>query len=63
MKNSKNILVTGGIGFIGTHACFALLEKGYNIFVLDSLINSKVSSIEKINEFNKLLILKGLNKF
>ena len=35
----KTILVTGGLGFID-HTCVALLEKGYKIIILDSLINS-----------------------
>ena len=31
----KNILITGGTGFIGSHTCLALLEKGYNLLVID----------------------------
>jgi dTDP-L-rhamnose 4-epimerase len=34
---SKNVLITGGAGFIGSHLCLKLLDKGYNISVLDNL--------------------------
>ncbi len=44
----KNILLTGGCGFIGTHTAVALLEKGYNVFIVDSLINSSSESINRI---------------
>lgn len=37
MGESKNILITGGAGFIGSSLSLALLEKGYNITVLDNL--------------------------
>lgn len=47
------ILVTGGSGFIGSHTCIALLNKGYNVLILDSLINSYFSVLEKIKIINK----------
>ncbi len=35
-----NILVTGGLGYIGSHTCSKLIERGDNLFILDSLYNS-----------------------
>ena len=34
------ILVTGGAGYIGSHACIELLEASYHIVVLDNLCSS-----------------------
>jgi UDP-glucose 4-epimerase len=36
----KSILVTGGTGYIGSHTCAALLEKGYRTVIYDNLSNS-----------------------
>ena len=47
----NKILVTGGIGFIGSHTCLALLEKGYSILIIDSLINSSPIVFEKLKKF------------
>ena len=33
----KKILITGGAGFIGSHLCDALIEKGHSVKVLDNL--------------------------
>ncbi|WP_370088964.1 UDP-glucose 4-epimerase GalE [Ekhidna sp.] len=38
----KNVLVTGGLGFIGSHTCVELLAKEYNVIVVDNLSNSLV---------------------
>ncbi len=34
---SKNVLITGGAGFIGSHLSLKLVDKGYNVLVLDTL--------------------------
>ena len=57
------ILVTGGCGFIGSHTCLALLDKGYEVWVLDSLLNSSPISLERVKllstNSDKLLLFKG----
>ena len=47
------ILVTGGAGYIGSHTCVELLEKGEEIVVIDNFCNSKPIVIEKIKEITK----------
>ena len=48
----KNILITGGTGFIGSHTCIELIKKGHKLTILDSLVNSKK---EIINLIKKIL--------
>ena len=35
--SAKNIIVTGGAGYIGSHACKALVENGYTPISIDNL--------------------------
>ena len=44
------ILVTGGAGFIGSHTCICLLEKGYEILIVDSLVNSSFEAFLRIKK-------------
>ena len=44
----RRILVTGGAGFIGSHICVNLLKKGYEIIVIDSLINSSLIALNRV---------------
>ncbi|NLP25769.1 MAG: UDP-glucose 4-epimerase GalE [Clostridiales bacterium] len=44
------ILITGGTGFIGSHTCVELLDKGYEIVVMDNLSNSKFESVKRIEQ-------------
>jgi UDP-glucose 4-epimerase len=56
----KNILLTGGAGYIGSHTATLLIEKGFNVILFDSLINSDkniVSNIETITGILPLLII------
>ena len=43
----KNLLITGGAGYIGSHAILEALKQGYNLKVIDSLItgNKEILSI------------------
>ena len=44
------ILVTGGAGYIGSHACVELLQAGYEVIVVDNLCNSKEESLERVKK-------------
>ena len=53
----KNILVTGGSGFIGSHLCLKLLEEGNKVFCIDNLYCSdKENIISLINHENFIFI-------
>ena len=42
------ILVTGGTGFIGSHACVALAMAGYDLLILDNLCNSRGDVVDRL---------------
>lgn len=44
------VLVTGGCGYIGSHTCVELLNSGYEVVVIDNLINSKVDCLDAVKE-------------
>ncbi|MGE5599379.1 MAG: UDP-glucose 4-epimerase GalE [Bacteroidota bacterium] len=44
------LIVTGGAGYVGSHACLALLEAGHEIAVVDNLCNSKEESLRRVQE-------------
>ena len=45
-----NILVTGGAGYIGSHTCVELLEKGYGVVVVDNFCNSSAESLKRVEK-------------
>ncbi|MEP4147190.1 MAG: UDP-glucose 4-epimerase GalE [Halioglobus sp.] len=47
---TQTILVTGGAGYIGTHACVCLIEAGYSVVVLDNLCNASVEAVVRVEE-------------
>lgn len=44
----KKVLVTGGAGFLGSHLCNKLLEKGFYVIALDNLYTGRLSNIENL---------------
>lgn len=56
-----HILITGGAGYIGSHACVALMEAGHQITVLDDLSNSQQETIFRIEQITgkPLAFVKG----
>jgi len=44
----KKILVTGGLGFIGSHTVVELQQAGYEVVIIDNLYNSKIEVLESI---------------
>ena len=46
----KNILVTGGMGYIGSHTCVELINNGYRPIIADNLCNSKPEVLNRIEK-------------
>jgi UDP-glucose 4-epimerase len=44
------ILVTGGAGYIGSHICVELLNHGYQVIVVDNLVNSDNRSLQQVEK-------------
>ena len=60
----KNILVTGGAGYIGSHVVNLLIDKGFNVTVIDSLVTGNLKLINKNAQFYEFDIAdeKNVNK-
>ncbi len=50
----KNILVTGGLGFIGSHTVLELQKVGFRVVIIDNLSNSKIEVLEQIKSITNL---------
>ena len=44
----KNIFITGGLGYIGSHTCVVLIEAGFKVSVIDNLSNSHLNVLDRI---------------
>lgn len=50
MPSNRNILVTGGLGYIGSHTIVKLIESGYTPFIIDNLSNSTIDVLHDIKK-------------
>lgn len=55
----KNILVTGGCGFIGTNLCIRLLKEGNKVWSLDNLFSSRKQNLNELMKYDNFTFLKG----
>lgn len=58
----KNILITGGCGFIGSHTCLCLIQNGYKVIIFDNLTNSSYESVNRIKKILSNLNIDTKNK-
>ena len=48
---NKNVMVTGGLGFIGSNLSSKLIELGANVLIVDSLVPGQGGNLFNIHEF------------
>ena len=49
---SNNILLTGGLGYIGSNIAVKLLESNYNVYIIDNLSNSTIERLDIIEKIS-----------
>lgn len=52
----KKILITGGLGYLGSHAALELVANGYRVLLLDNLSNSSYSVLSRIESIGRTKI-------
>ena len=57
MNRKQKVLVTGGAGFIGSHQVDALIEKGYQVVVVDNLARGKKENVNLEAKFYQISVL------
>jgi len=53
VSDTRTVLVTGGLGYIGSHTCVALAAAGYRPVIVDNLGNAKASALERLRELTQ----------
>ena len=56
------ILVTGGLGFIGSHIALSLLAQGQEIVIVDNLANSTLQTLERLEYISGMYKLTKTTK-
>jgi hypothetical protein len=45
---NSHVLVAGGAGYIASHTIVSLLEQGYDVTIVDNLVNSNLESVNRV---------------
>ena len=53
----KNVFITGGAGYIGSHCVISLINNGYNPIILDNFSNSQKNIIQKLEKITQKKII------
>ncbi|MFN0205401.1 MAG: NAD-dependent epimerase/dehydratase family protein [Planctomycetota bacterium] len=59
MDNSRRALVTGGLGFVGSHVAAELLKRDYDITILDDGSNANPDAVAEYNNHPRVRIVNG----
>ena len=54
----KNILVTGGAGFLGSHLCNELINSNFNVICLDNLFTGKIENLKHLENYKEFKFIK-----
>ena len=54
VKRNMKILVTGGLGYIGSHTCVELIKQNEEVIIVDNLMNSKIDVLDKIEKITNI---------
>ena len=54
LQTKNTYLITGGLGYIGSHICLELLKNENDIIIIDNLSNSKIEKLDKIQEYKRI---------
>lgn len=59
----SKILITGGLGYVGSHTCLLLLEKGFEVIAYDLLLNSEIKTFHEIKALIRKINPNLVKKF
>lgn len=54
----KHVLITGGAGFIGSHLCDTLLQRGYRVTAVDNLITGRIDNLKAARQSEDFFFLQ-----
>ena len=63
MSSKKNIIITGGAGFLGSHLCEYFLNKGHEVICMDNLITGSKDNISGIKSRKFQFVVLPSNYF